>query len=113
MSFTMDCPLCGKALEVDDDMADQTATCPECGSEIVLDPDDAARHEREDRAQTASREVQTMRAAGIAFSSSTMPPITWGWAFDTVAKLTVAVLVIDGLIWILLYMLAYFLRSPR
>ena len=113
MSFEMRCPLCNKMLSVEDSMAGQTAACPECGGEVYLDPEDAARHEREDRAQTASREVQTMRAAGIAFSSSTMPPITWGWAFDTVAKLTVAVLVIDGLIWILLYMLAYFLRSPR
>ena len=84
--FNMDCPLCGKPLEVDDDMAGQTATCPGCGEEIVLDRDDAARHAREDRAASASRDVQTLRAAGIAFAPSNMPPVTWGWAFDTVAR---------------------------
>ena len=107
MSFNMDCPLCGKTLEVDDDMSGQTAACPECGGEIVLDPDDAARHAREDRAQTASRDIQTMRAAGIAFSPSTMPPITWSWAFDTVIKLSIAIVAIDGFIWLLIWIVCY------
>jgi len=100
MSFRMDCPLCGKALEVDDDMSGQTATCPECGGEIVLDQDDAARHAREDHARSASKEVQTMRAAGIAFAPTTMPPITWSWAFDAVLKITIAIAVIDGILWL-------------
>lgn len=103
--FEMKCPLCNKLLSVDDDMAGQTATCPECGGEIVLDPDDAARHAREDRAQTASRDIQTMRAAGIAFSPSTMPPITWTWAFDTVIKLSIAIAVIDGILWLVISIL--------
>ena len=115
MSFTMDCPLCGKTLEVDDDMAGQTATCPECGGEIVLDPDDAARHAREDRSvsralaeqRTDEVKVSTLRAAGIAFAPSTMPPITWSWAFDTVAKLTIAIVAIDGFVWLLIWIVCY------
>ena len=105
--FEMKCPLCNKLLSVDDDMAGQTATCPECGGEVYLDPDDAARHAREDRASSASRDIQTMRAAGIAFAPSTMPPITWGWAFDTVIKLTIAIVAIDGLIWLLILIVCY------
>ena len=107
MSFEMRCPLCNKMLSVDDSMAGQTAACPECGGEVYLDPEDAARHEREDRAHTASREVQTMRAAGIAFAPSTMPPITWGWAFDTVIKLTIAIVAIDGFVWLLIWIVCY------
>ena len=107
MSFTMDCPLCGKTLEVDDEMAGQTAACPECGGEIVLDRDDAARHAREDRARSASKDVQNMRAAGIAFAPTTMPPITWGWAFDTVIKLTIAIVAIDGFVWLLIWIVCY------
>ena len=107
--FEMKCPLCDKLLSVDDDMAGQTATCPECGGEIVLDPDDAARHAREDRAaaSSASRDIQAMRAAGIAFAPSTMPPITWGWAFDTVIKLTIAIVAIDGFVWLLIWIVCY------
>jgi hypothetical protein len=103
----MDCPLCGKALEVDDDMSGQTAACPECGGEVYLDPDDAARHAREDRAaaSSASRDIQTMRAAGIAFAPTTMPPITWLWAFDTVLKLTIAIAVIDGILLLVISIL--------
>ena len=119
--FEMRCPLCNKMLSVDDSMAGQTAACPECGGEVYLDPEDAARHEREDKSlsralaeqRTDEVKVSTLRAAGIAFSSSTMPPITWSWAFDAVIKLSIAIAVIDGLIWILLYMVAYFLRSLR
>ena len=105
MNFTMDCPLCGKTLEVDDSMSGQTAACPECGGEIVLDPDDAARHAREDRARSASKDVQNMRAAGIAFAPSTMPPITWLWAFDAVLKITIAIAVIDGILLLIISIL--------
>ena len=113
MSFTMDCPLCGKTLEVDDDMTGQTAACPECGGEVYLDPDDAARHEREDKSlsralaeqRTDEVKASALRAAGIAFAPSTMPPITWGWAFDTVIKLSIAIGVIDGVVWLCLSIL--------
>ena len=114
MSFEMRCPLCDKLLSVDDDMAGQTATCPECGGEIVLDRDDAARHAREDRSTRALAEqrtdevkVSTLRAAGIAFAPTTMPPITWGWAFDTVIKLTIAIVAIDGVVWLLIWIVCY------
>ena len=101
--FNMDCPLCGKPLEVDDDMAGQTATCPGCGEEIVLDRDDAARHAREDRSTRALAEQRTT----IVEAPASMPPVTWGWAFDTVAKLTVAVIAIDGLLWLLIWVVCY------
>jgi len=104
--FEMKCPLCDKLLSVDDDMAGQTATCPGCGGEIVLDRDDAARHAREDHARSASKDVQNMRAAGIAFAPTTMPPITWGWAFDTVIKLSIAIGVIDGVVWLCISILS-------
>jgi len=103
--FEMKCPLCDKLLSVDDDMAGQTATCPGCGGEIVLNQEDAARHAREDHACSASKEVQTMRAAGIAFAPTTMPPITWLWAFDAVLKITIAIAVIDGVLWLVISIL--------
>jgi len=105
--FEMKCPLCNKLLSVDDDMAGQTATCPGCGGEIVLEPEDAARHAREDSAaaSSASRDIQTMRAAGIAFTPTTMPPITWSWAFDFVIKISVAAAVIDGILWLVISIL--------
>ena len=108
--FEMKCPLCNKLLSVDDDMAGQTATCPECGGEIVLDREDAARHAREDRARSASKDVQNMRAAGIAFAPSTMPPITWLWAFDAVLKITIAIAVIDGILWLVISILRQVFR---
>ena len=46
-----------------------------------------------------------MRAAGIAFAPSTMPPITWSWAFDTVIKLSIAIAVIDGILWLVISIL--------
>ena len=43
-----------------------------------------------------------MRAAAIAAMPSEMPRVTWGWAFDAVFKLTVAIIVIDGALGLIL-----------
>ncbi len=33
--FVFECPLCGKALDCDDNLENQVVRCPECGGEIV------------------------------------------------------------------------------
>lgn len=96
MSFTTVCPFCKAAMECPDDMLGQVGVCVSCGREIDLDDDRPVQQNvREDQ---AAREVRNMRAAAIAAMPSEMPRVTWGWAFDAVLKLTVAIIVIDGLL---------------
>lgn len=100
--FTVRCPFCKVELEAPDEMRGQVAQCASCGREIDLEPADAPLPVVAD---DGGRTVRAIRAATLAVRSDTMPPITWGWAFDFVIKLTVAALVIDGIvaagIWLL------------
>lgn len=101
MSFTVECPFCGKSIEAPDELSGQTAACPFCGQEVYLDEQDAARRRQEDQ---RARDVQALRAAAIASQVTTMPRVTWTWAFDCVLKITVAVAVIDGALSALIWM---------
>lgn len=95
MSFTVRCPFCKSEMDCPDDLLGQVGQCPSCGKEIDLDDD---RPPARVQVDSGARSASMMRAAAIAAAPTTMPRITWSWAFDAVLKLTVAVLVIDGLI---------------
>ena len=100
MSFTTVCQFCKAAMECPDDMLGQVGVCVSCGHEIDLDDDRPL--EQDVREDQAAREVRNMRAAAIAAMPSEMPRVTWGWAFDAVFKLTVAIIVIDGALGLIL-----------
>lgn len=101
MSFTVRCPFCKAEMECPDDVLGQVGQCVSCGREIDLEPVDGSPvsvpYDDPD-----AREVRTMRAAAIAAMPSEMPRVTWGWAFDAVLKLTVAIIVIDGALGLIL-----------
>lgn len=98
MSFITRCPFCKSEMECPDDLLGKVGVCVSCGREIDLDDDRPAAPGEDPGAQA----VRTMRAAALAAIPTEMPRVTWGWAFDAVFKLTVAIIVIDGalgLIW--------------
>ena len=101
MSFTVRCPFCKSEMECPDDMLGQVGECPSCGREIDLDDD---RPPVQPSAPHSSA-VSAMRAAAIAAAPPTMPPVTFAWAFDFVLKITIAAVLIDGIvaagIWLL------------
>ena len=100
MTFDQECPFCGKTVSVPAEMTGQTAQCPNCNQEIYLEepsPKSPAADERR------ADEIRTARAAMIAAMPTTMPKVTMAWAFDFVLKITVAAVVIDGLLSLVLW----------
>ena len=94
MSFITRCPFCKSEMECPDKLLGQVGVCVSCGREIDLDDDRPAAPGEDPNAQA----VRTMRAAALAAMPSEMPRVTWSWAFEAVFKLTVAIVVIDGLL---------------
>lgn len=98
MSFTVRCPFCKTEMECPDDALGQVGQCVSCGREIDLEPVDGSPVYQGESAAASPSPLSVARAAAIASAPSVMPRVTWGWAFDAVFKLTVAILVIDGLL---------------
>ena len=97
--FQMECPFCNKEMNVPDEMAGQTAQCPSCGQEVYLE--DRPPEPRRDDAR--AQEIRTARAAAVAMQVTTMPKVTWEWAFEFVLKVSVAAAVIDGVLGALVW----------
>lgn len=108
MSFTLECPFCSKQISVPDEMAGQTAPCPSCGQEVYLDDQAAAVDHDEQR---RSSEIRAARAAMIAAMPSEMPRVTMSWAFDFVLKITLAALVVDGILGLIIGVIVFMFKA--
>ena len=87
MSFICVCQFCGAELEAEKSMIGDIVKCPRCHERIVI-------KEQGDNTPDIREQIVTMFA---------MPPVTWPWAFSLVFKITVAALVIDGLLFGFIY----------
>lgn len=105
MSFIVRCPFCKSEMEAPDDMLGQVAQCTVCNREIDLEPVDAvpAAPVEDPNAQ----QIRTARAAAIASIPTTMPRVTWSWAFSFVWKISVAAAAIDGAVWFAIWLILY------
>lgn len=103
MSFIVRCPFCKCEMECPDDMLGQVGQCVSCGREIDLEDD---RPPVQADAPHSSA-ISAARAAAIAAMPSEMPRVTFSWAFDFVLKITVAVVLLDGLCAVLIWSFVY------
>ena len=107
MSFIVRCPFCKSEMDAPDEALGLVAQCTTCGREIDLEPADVvpdvpARVPDDPAAQQA----RMMRAASI---TATMPRVTWSWEFDTVWKISIAIMLIDGFLGLIIYLIRAFL----
>lgn len=99
MSFIVRCPFCKEEMECPDNTLGQVAQCISCGREIDLEPVGGSPAAADD--QTA----RAVRAAAIAGRMDTMPRVTWEWAFEAVWKISIAAAVIDGFIYLIIWLI--------
>ena len=100
MSFVVRCPFCKAEMECPDDMLGQVGQCISCGKEIDLEDDRPVVPTDDPNTQA----MQAIRAVSIA---STMPRVTWSWAFSFVWKVSIAVAAIDGAVWFVIWLVLY------
>ena len=105
MSFIVRCPFCKTEMECPDDVFGQVGQCVSCGREIDLEPVDGSPVCASEAECTSSSPLAVARAAAVV--SSTMPRVTWSWAFSFVWKISVAVAAIDGAVWFAIWLVLY------
>lgn len=107
MSFTVRCPFCKTEMECSDDMLGQVGVCPACNREIDLDDGLPS----ESPAAPHISAVSAARAAALAAVPTTMPRVTFSWAFDFVLKITIAAALIDGFLGGMIWLFLFIYRS--
>lgn len=105
MSFTVRCPFCKSEMDAPDEALGLVAQCTTCGREIDLEPVDGSPACASEAERASSSPLAVARAAAVI--SSTMPRVTWRWAFDTVWKISIAVATIDGIVWFVIWLILF------
>jgi len=111
MSFTMECPFCRARIEAEDEMNGKTAPCPQCGEEVFLDAADAQKQALA-RLESQPRRISFSEAARAKDSApAEMPGVTMFWAFDFVLKITLAALVVDGILGLIIVAVVFMFKA--